>query len=122
MTAPTTREIDCTAPAALNTDRIATDFQTGLQYWNLARNNVMLDLRNLADPAAGLLYFIKTQRDGKETRRWYSNQLLTTFTGAVRPGFPVDLAAGQLQWVEQQTLGALTAQSYLVSLLTDLSG
>lgn len=118
--APPVRQINMAAPGALNTDVIMTDQQTTLPYYNNTKiGNKILNIQNALDPAAGLSYFIKTQRNGRETRRWYSTQLLTTFTGAVRPGFPVDIASGIFQWVGQQTLGALTAQSWLVTYLAD---
>jgi len=114
------RQINMAAPGALNTDVTLTDQQTGDRFWTNSRNNFIQDITNEADPAAGLRYLITTQRNGKERKRWYSAMLLTTFNGAVRPGFPVALVQGQLNWVGQQTLGALTAQNWLVTLQHDL--
>lgn len=107
------------AAAALNTQVFLTDSQTTKNFYTLTKNNKILNIQNETDPAAGLLYIIQTMRDGRETRRWFTNQLLTTFTGAVRPGFPVDVGMGELQIGGQQTLGALTAQNYLMTWLTD---
>jgi len=114
------RQIDMAAPGALNTDVTLTDLQTGLTFWTNSRDNFIQDITNLADPAAGLRYLVTTQRNGKEKKRWYASSLLTTFNGESRPGFPVVLGRGQLTWVGQQSLGALTAQSYLVTLQHDL--
>jgi len=114
------RQVNFAAPGALNTDRIFTDDQTGDPFWTNSRDNWILNLTNAIDPIAGLQYFYKTHRNGKEKKRWYSNSLLTTFTGEVRPGFPIFLGKGQLQWVLQQTLGALTAQNLLISMQHDL--
>jgi len=114
------RQIDQAAAGALNTDVTLTDLQTGDRFWTNSRDNFIQDITNLADPAAGLRYFVTTQRNGKEKKRWYSSMLLTTFNGESRPGFPVFLGRGQLNWVGQQILGALTAQSYLVTLQHDL--
>jgi len=114
------RQIDMAAPGALNTDVTLTDLQTGLTFWTNSRSNFIEDITNLADPAAGVRYFVKTERNGKERKRWYSTNLLTTFNGESRPGFPVALPPGQLLWVGQQILGALTAQSWLVTLQHDL--
>jgi len=116
----TVRQVDQAAAGALNTDVTLSDLQTGETFWTNSRDNFIQDITNLADPAAGLRYFVKTERNGKERKRWYSAMLLTTFNGAKRPGFPVFLGKGQIQWVGQQTLGALTAQSYLVTLQHDL--
>jgi len=114
------RQMNMAAPGALNTDVRLTDFQLGETFWTNSRDNFIQDITNEADPAAGLRYFVKTERNGKERKRWYSAMLLTTFNGAVRPGFPVFLAKGQVQWVGQQIAGALTAQNYLVTLQHDL--
>jgi len=114
------RQIDMAAPGALNTDVTLTDLQTGLTFWTNVRSNFIQDITNLADPAAGVRYFLKTERNGKERKRWYSTNLLTTFNGANRQGFPVALPPGQLSWVAQEILGALTAQSWLVTLQHDL--
>jgi len=114
------RQINFAAPGALNQDRVFTDDQTGDPFWTNSRDNWILNITNAIDPIAGLQYFYKTQRNGKEKKRWYSSQSLTTFTGEVRSGFPVFLGRGQLQWVIQQTLGALTAQNAQVSLQHDL--
>lgn len=114
------RQIDQAAAGALDVDVTLVDLQTGDRFWTNSRDNFIQDITNLIDPAAGLTYFVTTQRNGKEKKRWYSNMLLTTFNGENRPGFPVFLGKGQLNWVGQQTLGALTAQSYLVTLQHDL--
>jgi len=116
----TVKQIDQAAAGALNTDVTLSDLATGENFWTNTRDNFIQDITNLADPAAGLRYFVKTERNGKERKRWYSAMLLTTFNGQVRPGFPVFLGKGQVQWVGQQTLGALTAQSYLVTLQHEL--
>ncbi len=114
------RQIDMAAPGALNTDVTLIDLQTGDRFWTNARDNFIQDITNLADPAAGLRYLVTTQRNGKEKKRWYASSLLTTFNGESRPGFPIFMGRGQLNWVGQQLLGALTAQSYLVTLQHDL--
>jgi len=114
------RQIDMAAPGALDVDVTLTDLQTGDRFWANALKNWIQDITNLANPAAGVRYFVTTTRNGKETKRWYSTNLLTTFNGANRPGFPVFLRAGKLNWVAQQLLGALTAQSWLVTLQHDL--
>ncbi len=114
------RQIDQAAAGALNLDVTLTDLQTGLTFWTNSRSNFIQDITNLADPAAGVQFLVKTERNGKERKRWYSTSLLTTFNGESRPGFPVALPPGQLLWVGQQILGALAAKSYLVTLQHDL--
>lgn len=114
------RQVDMAAPGSLNLNVTLTDLQSGLGFWTNSRDNWIQDIVNLADPAAGVRYFVTTQRNGKEKKRWYSTNLLTTFNGVSRPGFPVFLGKGQLTLVGQQILGALTAQSYLFTLQHDL--
>jgi len=114
------RQVDQAAAGALDTDVTLTDLQTGDRFWTNSRPNFIQDITNAIDPIAGLQYLVTTQRNGKETKRWYSAMLLTTFNGPSRPGFPVFLRPGQINIVGQQTLGALTAQSYLFTLQHDL--
>jgi len=114
------RQIDMAAPGALDTDVTLTDLQTGDRFWVNSIRNFIQDITNLIDPIAGLNYFVSTTRNGKETKRWYSGMLLTTTQSESRPGFPVSLRPGKINWVGQQLLGALTAQSWLVTLQHDL--
>lgn len=118
MVAPVVRQINQAAAGALNTDVTLTDAQTGLGFQTLGSPNRLLDITNAADPAAGLLYILKLVRNGREVRRWTPQMLLTTVDRHV--GFPVDMVGGQVQWVGQQTLGALTAQNYLATYFKDL--
>jgi len=119
MVAPVVRQINQAAAGALNTDVTLTDPQLGgLTFQTLGTPNRLLDITNAADPAAGLLYLLKLVRNGREVRRWVAQQLITTIDRHV--GFPVDLRAGEIQWVGQQTLGALTAQNYLATYFKDL--
>jgi len=118
MVAPVVRQINMAAAGALNTDVTLTDAQTGLGFQTLGTPNRLIDITNAVDPAAGLLYLLKLTRNGREIRRWTANLLLTTLDRHI--GFPVDLASGGVQWVGQQTLGALTAQNYSATYFKDL--
>jgi len=114
------KQINAAAAGALNTNVTLLDQATGDRFWTVSRDNWIMDITNAIDPAAGLQYFLTTQRNGKERKRWFSSMLLTTFNGISRPGFPVFFGKGQVSWVMQQTLGALTAQSWLVTLQHEL--
>lgn len=118
MVAPVVRQVNQAAAGALNTDVTMTDAQTALTFQTLGQPNRIVDITNAGDPAGGLFYIIKLVRNGREVRRWGSAQLLTTLN--VHTGFPVDLVAGNVQWVGQQTQGALTAQNYFVTYFQDL--
>jgi len=114
------KQINGAAPGALALNVTLTDQATGDRFWTNSRDNFIMDITNAIDPIAGLQYFLTTQRNGKERKRWFSSMLLTTFNGAVRPGFPVFFGKGQVSWVMQQTLGALTAQNFLITLQHEL--
>lgn len=119
MVAPVVREVDMAAPGALATDVTLTDPQTGaLTFQTLSTMNRLVDITNFADPAAGLTYILKLVKNGREVRRWGSSQLLTTVN--VHPGFPIDNNPGNIQWVGQQIVGALTAQKYFCTWFMDL--
>lgn len=118
MVAPVVRQVNMAAAGALNTDVTLTDAQTGLTFQTLGGSNRLVDITNAGDPAAGLIYLLKMVRNGREVRRWSSVQLLTTLN--VHVGFPVDMVPGNVQWVGQQTLGALTAQNYALTYFQDL--
>lgn len=118
MVAPQVRQINQAAAGALNTDVVLSDPLTTLNFQTLTKQNRLLDITNLADPAAGLQYHVRVEKNRKELRRWFSPQLLTTLDRHV--GFPLDLMSGNYQWIGQQLAGALTAQQYLCTWLTDL--
>lgn len=115
--APPVTRIMFAAPSALNTDTFMNDFDTNKNFYNLKKNNRILDIVNETDPIAGLLYLLKLERDGRMSRQWFSNRLSTTFQNTVRPGFPYDIAVGEVQFIEQQLSGALAAQNYNVTWL-----
>jgi len=114
------KQINGAAPGALNVNVTLTDAATGDRFWTNSRDNWIEDITNATDPAAGLTYFLTTQRNGKEKKRWFTQMLLTTFNALSRPGFPVFMGKGQISWVMQQTLGALTLQNFFVTLQHEL--
>lgn len=118
MVAPQVRQINQAAAGALATDVVLTDPLTTLAFQTLTKPNRLLDITNEADPIAGLRYHVRTEKNRKELRRWFSVQLLTTIDRHV--GFPLDINSGNYQWIGQQSAGALTAQNYLCTWLTDL--
>lgn len=118
MVAPQVRQINMAAAGALATDVILTDPLTTLTFQFLTKPNRLLDITDEADPAAGLRYHVRVEKNRKELRRWFSVQLISTIDRHV--GFPLDLNSGSYQWLGQQSAGALTAQNYLQTWLTDL--
>lgn len=117
-------QINFVAPTALNTDTVFTDADNGagITFYQPLRDNKLLDIKHTIDPIAGLLYtlFVKRQ-DQSRKRVGTTGDFLTTFNGAVRPSFPRPLKAGWFQFIEQQNLGALTAQNYLVTFESPLA-
>lgn len=114
-------QIDFVAAGALDTEVVGTDTDTGENSFTPRAGNRIIDIVHTVDPAAGLLYTLKTRRQERRRVLGRTQAFLTTFTGDKRIGFPIALAAGFFQFVNLQTLGALTAQNYVVTLQNPLS-
>jgi len=117
-------QIDFGIPTALNTDTIGTNPLNTLGSFTPFSRNVIKDLRYLVDAGAGLNYVVQTRR-GQDIKKtlgfggefFRANNLPPS---ALRgPGMLLN--TGQFQWIEQQLLGALTAQSYIVTLQAPLN-
>jgi len=110
--------IDFVAPVALNTDTTFTDATNGVDSYTPKTLNIMRDLRYSVDPVAGLNYVLATKRlDEKRKTIGFTGDFLRA---NVRPAGAIGdagmaLNPGFFQFVEQQILGALTAQSYVVT-------
>ncbi len=91
---------------ALLTDTVATETITGLTSYTPRSNNVILDIRYEVDPGSATPMALFTRR-GADQRKLLgtSPNLLPTFTGNVRSGFPIGLRAGFFQVTEQQIAG-----------------
>jgi len=111
-------QIDFGIPTALSVDTIGTNPLNTLASFTPFTPNVIKDVRYLVDAAAGINYAIFTKR-GNDTKKTVgfggefarNNNLPPS---ALR-GRGMFLNQGQFQWIEQQLLGALTAQSYVVT-------
>lgn len=116
-------QINFAAPANLNEDTVFTDDDNAsINSYTPKTPNIILDIVHDVDPVAGKLFTLYTRRPQKVYNQLgKSANFLTTFPGTVRPKFPIGLGSGFFQFVEQQTLGALTAQNYLVTLNQPLS-
>ena len=103
-------------PTALNTDTVFSDDATGATFYQPLADNLIRDMKHRqGDPGAGIFYTVSVKRqDDSRKLIGDTGDFLTTFTGAQRPNMPLGLKAGWFQFVEQQTLGALTAQKYSV--------
>lgn len=110
------QQVNFAAAGALNTDVVGTDADTAINNFIPRTPNMMLDIKHTLDPAAGLLYtlFVRRQQLSR-TRIGTTGDFLVTFNGRIRPNMPKGLMAGFFQWVQQQNLGALTAQNYIVT-------
>ena len=88
-------------PAALNAPVFMVDQQTLQNNFLTLTPNVLQDVVNNPDPAAGLLYSFTLVKNGNAT--------------AVRvPIGPVNMSSGSYQWQLTQTAGAVTATTILV--------
>ena len=115
-------QINFAAPAALNTDVVGVDQDTGVNFFQPRGPNTLLDVKHTADPAAGLLFtvFIRRQQLSR-ARIGTTGDFLVAFNGRIRPNMPKAIRAGFYQWVEQQNAGALTLQNYIITLAAPLS-
>ena len=117
-------QIDFAIPAALATDTVGSDAITGVTEFTPKTKNVIKDVRAAVDAVAGLNFVVLTRRlDEKRKTIGFTPDFITT--NVRKPSAIGDdgliLNAGFLQFVEQQLAGALTAQSYLVTLLQPLN-
>lgn len=114
-------QVNFAAPAALNADVLGAENTIGLNNFNLLQPNVITDIQNVLDPAAGLTYTLFTRRlNDIRKKLGITANFLTTFNGEKRPNMPIGLGQGLFQFVEQQGAGALTAQNYLVTTVQPL--
>lgn len=111
---PILRQYNRAAPAALNTFALATDAFSGLTFTNVPRPNTILDAVNQPDPAAGLLYEIRLQKNFQDMATpLFSSGLSAASAGRVAIG-PINISPANWSYNVQQTLGALTAYSFAV--------
>ena len=114
-------QVDFAAAGALNTDVLGVETTIGLTGYNLLRPNIITDIQNQLDPAAGLVYTLFTRRLNNIRRQLgVTANFLTTFSGDSRANMPIGLGAGFVQFVNQQNAGALTAQNYLITTISPL--
>lgn len=111
MPLPIQRRYTLAAPAALNTFNNLTDDQTGQATFLILGKNVLLDMINDPDPAAGLRYEYVLLKNGNQTPvRTFSTGMSAASAGRTAIG-PVTMSAGQYIWSGAQRAGALTAAS-----------
>lgn len=110
------------APGALNTDVLGAESTIGLTQFEIKQPNIITDIQNQTDPGAGLNYSLFTRRlNNIRKELGQTANFLTTFNGSKRPNMPIGLGTGLVQFVEQQTAGALTAQNYLITTVQPLA-
>lgn len=115
-------QVNFAAPGALATDVLGAESTIGLTGYNLLSPNIITDIQNQLDPAAGLTYTLFTRRlNNIRKQLGITANFLTTFNGVKRPNMPIGLANGFFQFVEQQGAGALTAQNYLITTVQPLA-
>jgi len=91
---------------ALLSDSVLTETITGLTSFTPRSSNAIIDVRYEVDPGSATPMAVFTRR-GADIRKILgtSPNLLPTFTGNIRAGFPIGLKAGFFQVVEQQIAG-----------------
>lgn len=114
-------EVVFAAPAAVNTDVIGTDTDSGDTSFVFQTANVIEDITNLADPTE--VHTLFTLRlNNNRTRLGTTSQFLTTFSGDKRPIFPKFIGSGQVKFVSQQGVvgGGLQAHTIIITTRTPL--
>lgn len=115
-------QFDFAAPAALNADVLGAESTIGLTQFVILKKNIITDIQNQLDPAAGLVYTLFTRRlNNVRKQLGVTANFLTTYSGRTRSNMPIGLASGLVQFVEQQNAGALTAQNYLITTVEPLA-
>jgi hypothetical protein len=115
-------QMNFAAAGALNTDVLGAESTIGLTQFNILSPNIITDIQNVLDPAAGLVYNLFTRRLNNIRKQLGSTaNFLTTFNGQSRPNMPIGLGSGMVQFVEQQAAGALAAQNYLITTVQPLA-
>jgi len=104
--ASTTMRFTGVTHTALLSDSVLTETITGLTSFTPRSSNAILDVRYEVDPGSATPMAVFTRR-GADIRKILgtSPNLLPTFTGNIRAGFPIGLKAGFFQVVEQQIAG-----------------
>jgi hypothetical protein len=115
-------QMNFAAAGALNTDVLGAESTIGLTQFQILTPNIITDIQNTIDPAAGLTYTLFTRRLNNIRKQLGATpNFLTTFNGVKRPNMPIGLGAGMVQFVNQQNAGALTAQNYLITTVQPLA-
>ena len=101
-------------PVALNAPVFMVDQQTLQNNFLTLTPNVLKEVVNNPDPAAGLLYQFTLVKNGNATAvRAFSSAISPTTAGRVPIG-PVNMSSGSYQWQVTQTAGSATATTILV--------
>jgi len=111
---PLIRRFTRAAPGALDTFALAVDEETGLTFIRITSPNVILDMVNDPNPAAGARYEIRIIKGGIDTgRRIYSLSIDPMSAGRIAVG-PITLGPGDYSFSVAQRAGALAAYSFIV--------
>lgn len=111
---PAIRRFTRAAPGALNVFAFATDDETGLTFVRITGQNAILDMAVAPANAAGINHVINIVKNGVDTgRRVYTVTIDPASAGRVAVG-PILLSPGDYYFNVSQTLGALTAVSFIV--------
>lgn len=115
-------QMNFAAPGALNVDVLGAESSIGLTQFEILRKNIITDIQNQLDPAAGLTYTLFTRRlNNIRKQLGVTANFLTSFQGDQRSNMPIGLGTGLVQFVEQQNAGALTLQNYLITTVEPLA-
>jgi len=101
-------------PGALNIDALATDDDSAQAVQQINVDNKILDIYSSPQNAAGVNYEVRLLKNNVQTgRTYYSTAMDPASAGRSRVG-NIPLSEGQVAYAVRQTLGALTAYSFVV--------
>ena len=114
MSVPQIREFAAVAPAALNVAVIAVDVISGIADIILTQPNMILDIVNDPDLAAGINHTVAILKNGIDTGlRFPTVSMSPASAGRMAVG-PIAMGPGRYQVAITQTLGALSARTVAI--------
>lgn len=112
-----TRQINFSAPTAINTPVLGKDAESGLEFFNALSLNAII--RMIYNAAASTGWEIDIIRDGKVIRTIPSDLTSATLPGPIWAGFPLGINPGLFQVQIRQTTGTLSTNATIAYMVMD---
>jgi len=106
----------------VGTPLTGTESELGESKFVLTQDNIITNMANVLDPAAGVTYDYFTRRLNNIVKfLGDTSDMLTSFNGAQRPNMPIGIGMGSFIFSETQTAGAPTAQNIKITTVRPLA-